>query len=255
MTKSKLNRLAFGLMGLGLSLGLQAKDYFISPQGSDSNPGTLAKPFASLEQARDSIRSLSLQEKQEDINVYLRGGHYKLSKTFVLNTQDSALDGFKTTYAAYKNEVPVLSSATAISAWKKASNIPHLNKKAQGKVWVADIPAGIKNPRVLFDGDVWQPRSNSESFLGEPYDHERADSMGPLHEKDLWTCKNVPWDPKYDHIFRKWENVEDIECALVPVPWTMSLIQLKEINIKERYLTMAFHANAAAYGKKNFCTN
>ena len=103
MTKSKLNRLAFGLMGLGLSLGLQAKDYFISPQGSDSNPGTLAKPCASLEQARDSIRSLSLQEKQEDINVYLRGGHYKLSKTFVLNTQDSALDGFKTTYAAYKN--------------------------------------------------------------------------------------------------------------------------------------------------------
>ncbi|WDE96467.1 right-handed parallel beta-helix repeat-containing protein [Lentisphaera profundi] len=255
MHKKKLQQLTFGLLGLGLSLGLQAKDYFISPQGSESQPGTLEKPFANLEQARDAIRGLSLKEKQEDITVYLRGGTYQLKKTFLLNTQDSALDGFKITYSAYKNEVPVLSSAVKITGWKKSSAISHLNEKAHGQVWEADIPTSIKNPRVLFDGDTWQPRSSSDSFLGKPYDHERADSMGPLYEKDLWTCKKVPWDPKFDYIFRNWDNIQDIECAVVPVPWTMSLIQLKEINLKERYVTMAFHANAAAYGKKNFCTN
>ena len=80
MHKKKLQQLTFGLLGLGLSLGLQAKDYFISPQGSESQSGTLEKPFANLEHARDAIRGLSLKEKQEDITVYLRGGTYQLKK-------------------------------------------------------------------------------------------------------------------------------------------------------------------------------
>ena len=255
-TKKSFSKIALGALSLSSLFSLQAKDYFIAPNGSDKNPGSLNAPFASLEQARDAVRQLSLKEKQEDINIFLRGGTYKLNKTFVLKTQDSALEGYKTSYSAYKDEVPVLSSAVAVTKWKKSSaDLAHLNPAAAGKVWEADIPAGIDQPRVLFDGDTWQPRSTSDSFLGKPYEHERADSMNPLHEKDLWTCKKVPWSPEYDHIFRNWKNVEDIECALVPVPWTMSLIQLQEINLEERYLTMAFHANAAAYGKKNFCTN
>ena len=84
-----------------------------------------------MEQARDAIRSLSLKEKQEDINVFLRGWHLSTEKTFVLSTKDSALDGYKITYGAYKNEVPVLSSAVKINGWKKAGNISP-QRKSQG---------------------------------------------------------------------------------------------------------------------------
>ena len=248
-SKKSFSKMALGALSMSSFLSLHAKDYFISPNGNDKNPGSLAAPFASLEKARDAVRQLSLKEKQEDINIFLRGGTYQLKKTFMLKTQDSALDGYKISYAAYKDEVPVLSSAVAVTNWKKSSaNLAHLNPLAQGKVWEADIPAGIDQPRVLFDGDIWQPRSTSDSFLGKPWEHERADSLGPLHEKDLWTCKKIPYSAEYDHIFRNWKNVGDIECAVVPVPWTMSLIQLKEINTEERYLTLAYHANAAAYG-------
>src|SRR5262249_22917686 len=38
-----------------------AVECFVSPQGSDTNPGTSTRPFATLEQARDTIRALKAQ--------------------------------------------------------------------------------------------------------------------------------------------------------------------------------------------------
>lgn len=36
----------------------RAAELFVSPQGSDTNSGTLARPFATLERARDAARRL-----------------------------------------------------------------------------------------------------------------------------------------------------------------------------------------------------
>ena len=33
-------------------------EYFVSTEGSDTNPGTQAQPFATLQRARDTIREL-----------------------------------------------------------------------------------------------------------------------------------------------------------------------------------------------------
>ncbi len=45
--------------------GALAIDIYISPAGNDNNPGTIARPLASLKGARDRIRSL---RKAKNIN-------------------------------------------------------------------------------------------------------------------------------------------------------------------------------------------
>ena len=64
----------------------QQTECYIAPEGSDTNPGTIAKPFSSLERARDAIRQ---SRANGPATVYLRQGTYYLPKTFVLTSEDS----------------------------------------------------------------------------------------------------------------------------------------------------------------------
>jgi hypothetical protein len=56
---------------------------YLSPIGDDANPGTRAKPFASLERARDAARA------QRGATVILANGTYRLFQTFELDPRDS----------------------------------------------------------------------------------------------------------------------------------------------------------------------
>ena len=64
---------------LGIGVGLSgAAEYYVAPNGSDSNPGTQAKPFGTLERARAEIRNLKREGKPlpGELTVWVRGGDY-----------------------------------------------------------------------------------------------------------------------------------------------------------------------------------
>ena len=65
-------------------------DFVIAPTGNDGYPGTADKPFASLERARDAVRDLKRREPERDFTVAIRGGMYRLRRTVVFSTNDSA---------------------------------------------------------------------------------------------------------------------------------------------------------------------
>ncbi|KAB7762491.1 pectate lyase [Xanthomonas maliensis] len=89
---------------LMLPLGATAADWYVSPAGADTNPGTIAAPFASLMAAQAAAASGD--------TVYLRGGTYRPT-----NADISALDATYAvvndirksgvSYLAYRNERPV----------------------------------------------------------------------------------------------------------------------------------------------------
>ncbi len=91
--------------------------FYVSPTGSDSNDGSLAKPFRTLAKARDTVRAIN-QSMQGDITVYLRGGDYRLTEPVTFDPRDSATNGFRITYQAYENETPVLNGAEQVTGWK-----------------------------------------------------------------------------------------------------------------------------------------
>lgn len=90
--------------------------YYVSPTGSDDNPGTCCEPFRTLQRAQQAVRGIN-SDMTGDILVYLRGGTYAQSQTWNLNETDSGTNGYNVIYTAYPDETPVIDGGKHISGW------------------------------------------------------------------------------------------------------------------------------------------
>jgi Right handed beta helix region len=90
--------------------------YYVSPQGNDCNPGTLAAPFRTVSKARDVVRTVN-SAMTGDIVVYLRGGTYALTSTLSFAAADSGSNGFYVKYLNYPGETPLLTGGQPIGGW------------------------------------------------------------------------------------------------------------------------------------------
>lgn len=84
----------------------KAADFFIAPDGNDTDSGTIISPWHTLPGARDALRKLRKAGPlgTVPINVNLRQGQYNLSSTFLLQSEDSGMPGAPIVYRAYKDE-------------------------------------------------------------------------------------------------------------------------------------------------------
>ncbi|MCL2488757.1 MAG: hypothetical protein FWE80_08750, partial [Oscillospiraceae bacterium] len=87
---------------------------YISPGGSDSNDGSLDKPFRSLERARAEAAKLN-RNMTGDIIVYLREGTHYQGETVIFGQADSGSNGYFVRYMAYPGESPVLSGGKPVT--------------------------------------------------------------------------------------------------------------------------------------------
>jgi uncharacterized repeat protein (TIGR02543 family) len=91
--------------------------FFVSPDGSDSNSGSFRQPFETLERAKEEVSKYN-RHMSSDIYVYLRGGTYWLDETLKFTERDSGSNGFQVKYAAFEDEVPVISGGKQIDGWQ-----------------------------------------------------------------------------------------------------------------------------------------
>ena len=104
---------------LWLLPSVHALERYVSPQGNDRNPGTLAAPWQTLVGARDAVRAWRQAQpagRSEAVTVWLRGGTYPLSRTFELTMADGGTASAPVTYAAYQNETVRLSGGRVLPA-------------------------------------------------------------------------------------------------------------------------------------------
>ena len=99
------------LLFAAVSAPARGADFYVSPSGKDSNPGTQAAPFATLEKARDAVRKVP---KSGATTVWLAGGTHLRTEPFVLQSEDSGGENAPVTYRAVKGASPVLSLGRAI---------------------------------------------------------------------------------------------------------------------------------------------
>ena len=85
---------------------LHAAEFYIAPNGNDTNSGAKEQPFATLERARDVVRELNAAKKYpaEGVTVWVRGGVYLRERSFDLDARDSGLAGAPVVYAARPGE-------------------------------------------------------------------------------------------------------------------------------------------------------
>ena len=118
--------------------------YYVATNGSDTNPGTLAAPFLTLEQARNTVRALPRPLPVGGVTVWLRGGTYWRTNTFALASQDSGTMSSPIVYASYPGETAVISAGTPI----RASAFVPLNSSQTNR-----LPPGI-NPASIWELDL-----------------------------------------------------------------------------------------------------
>ena len=93
------------------------QQFCVSPAGSDDNPGTEAKPFATIQRARSAVRRVNRQ-MSGDLVVVLRGGTYRLAETLTFDAEDSGTGGHDVVYKGFPGETPVVSGGRAITGWQ-----------------------------------------------------------------------------------------------------------------------------------------
>jgi len=97
---------------------LATTEFYVSPGGNDSHPGTRQAPFASIRLAQAAVRRLST--RNEPIHVYLSGGIYYLAETLVFEADDSGTQPAPITYMAVSGEEPVLSGGLQLQlTWSR----------------------------------------------------------------------------------------------------------------------------------------
>jgi hypothetical protein len=143
-----------------------AVEFYVATDGSDGNPGTKEKPFATLEKARDAARTLNPELRTlNPVLVWVKPGVYERVQTFELDARDSF-----TTYRAESDGVVRLFGAKRLpassfnplaadaAAWKR------LPVEARGKsILCCDLKAlGITDYGTL------KPRGYSEPLAAMP---------------------------------------------------------------------------------------
>jgi hypothetical protein len=95
----------FVVLGVLSARTASATEYYVSPTGSDSNPGTLASPFATIQKGANTAVAGD--------TVWLRGGTYTIttpttSGAGITFTKSGTSDTNRINYFAYTGETPVI---------------------------------------------------------------------------------------------------------------------------------------------------
>ncbi|MFI3269278.1 MAG: right-handed parallel beta-helix repeat-containing protein [Rikenellaceae bacterium] len=260
-------KLLLSMLLLGaVSCGNREAAIYVSPSnGSDSNVGTIDSPLATIEAARDMIRSMDERERQRNITVYLRGGEYRLSRTLRFGVEDSAPDGYTYIYKAYPDETPTISSDIKVNSWREATDLPAALQSAKGKIYVTRIPEGLGRVYNIYNNGERIDRSHREGFQIKPLDpiplerhkttkidnvtnYKSSRSMNVYYDKDRYLLTQFNYDDP-EGLLSNLVNIDEVEVGFAPVPWVMNLLPLKSIDTKRKIVYTTLEANAPAGSK------
>ena len=120
----------------------QAPTFYVATTGSSSNPGTMASPFLRPEDAWNAISKI---QGPLNATVYIRGGNYQFSKSFILK-QDGTDSTRHISFTNYQNEKVSFTGSRKLdnSKFTLVSDPGVLNRlpaAARGKVYQMDLKA------------------------------------------------------------------------------------------------------------------
>jgi hypothetical protein len=125
-----------------------SQEFYVSKTGNDKNNGSKSKPFATLERARNEVRTYKKKNgiPKSGITVWIGKGTYTLNKTFELGPEDAGRDGSPVVYHANLDEEVNIIGGVKIepSQFKKVSDKNILNRfspEVRDKILYADLKA------------------------------------------------------------------------------------------------------------------
>jgi len=207
--------------------------FYVAKDGNDDNIGTEAKPFATIQHARDEVRKMVKQGLNADIVVLIRGGNYYLNESLIFGIEDSGTDEYSITYMAYPGENVSIVGGTEIKGWKNY----------KGEIWEADIPEGVTPKQVFENGmRLSLARSPNESYfrLEKPVSG-KAGTDFVYREGDL---NPADWDISEASVFI-WPQYD----------WSSATAPIASIDSKNRTITLKKSVGQITAGNRYFIQN
>jgi hypothetical protein len=156
-----MKRIALIGVMLLVSRVCRSAEIYVAPDGSDSNPGTKEKPFATLVAARDALRRAN-PGAMAGSTIYMRAGVYRLREKLTFGPQDSGSPNAKIVYRGFGDERPVLSGGVAVTSWTIHDPNRNIYKANVGKdlfrqVYIDGVPAiRARHPNGTIYGPFWR---------------------------------------------------------------------------------------------------
>jgi hypothetical protein len=237
----------FCVLGLTLNLSVASSDaettaqtvFYVSPQGSDRNPGTETAPFRSIRFAQKAVRKALSDEQAAKITVYLRQGIYLLDETLVFDLRDSAPEGGRVVYSGFPDETAVISAGLSITNWERLKrSVPGLPDKARESIWVASLPQDIPHFNTLYDGEKRLLRARTKGFV----------PTVPRSKADKYTL-HVP-----SGAIENWANSDDADIRIIPGrPWVLNYVPVVSVeperNILRTNVPVTYQMASPGFGR------
>ena len=222
-----------------------AKNFYVSPNGNDLDPGTFQEPFATISHAKKVVSEWNRANGNENITVWLSGGKYRLTETLVFGLEDGAKPGQVISYAALPNEKPIICSDISLTGWQKEGKIPKgLPRAAKGKVWSAKLPDDIKPFNTLFNSKQMLPRARTK---GMPHLRE---TLGEGHsfysEIDRDSLYNtLPFDKV---LMKDMFNPRNAEIVVIPAfAWVMNILPVESVDYNKGMVSLGARSTYPLY--------
>jgi hypothetical protein len=218
-------------LALAILIPARAAEFQVAPNGHDTNLGTAAKPFATLERARDAIRELKQAGPlKKPVTVRLQGGTYPLSQEVWFGPVDSGTAACPITYTAAGSEPVLLDGGRRITGWKKQDD----------RLWVVTLPdvaSGAWRFRQLYVNGQQRVRARTpdEGYLRVAGCPEGTPKTGNYH-KDCQTFEFKTGDIRAD-----WTNLSDVEVIVYHF-WTDSHLPIQSVDMASNLVTFAHKA-------------
>ena len=182
----------------GMGFNKPLKNFYVSPTGSDANPGSIKKPFQTIEKARDTVRML---DSREGVTVTLLEGRYYITDTIEFNETDSGTSLSPVLWKAATGANVIFDGGLAISSDKctivsdneviarflpeSANKIMQINLKALGITEYGELgPRGFGRPYKT---------APMELFVdGEPMNTSRWPNVGRVKMGKVIDPGSVP---------------------------------------------------------------
>jgi hypothetical protein len=198
---AQLSDVRIGLIARPTSRAPQAAPWtsiYVSPKGNDGNPATEEKPVATIQKARDVVRTTKKAAKVP-IEVVLLPGSYYLGQSLSLGPEDSGTREAPIVYRAAEEGTVTISGGTRLKCdWKSYEN----------GIFVCDVPeakAGKLNFSELYVNGRRQIRArypNGDSRIPQP-----AGCIGATGA-DKWPHKEMYFDPE-TFTEKQWAHPEE----------------------------------------------
>ena len=189
-------------------------DLVVSPDGSDTNKGTLESPLKTLNGAKEKLKSLK-GTTNEAVTVWFRSGTYLLAEELTFDSTDLG----NVTYRSYPNEDVVFSGSVDFTDWSET-------KINYTKAFVTDVDTDSIYFRSLFNGEErlaiskW-PKNGSFTVT----DSKEEDAFDPDNVSGFFDLHAA----FYTNKVRNFENLSDVNVRIMH-KWCDDILPLHSVD-------------------------